>query len=251
MLIKFFLAYSDSHFLWIFLLKNSVLRFCSRISPLSFLSAAMCGVLPNTYVHHKHPFKTVQRWEKLRRSSPCLPFDLCLGIKQVQTIELIRAGSKEICLGAVQRAVMKLNKCLQVVTRGKGGFVSCKTTDKWKSTLGLIVCLRKSPAEWPFSCLCCLPMYPVQQWLFSQVCQSLSLRNHKISQGSAALLCFKLHINFLKKNCFMSSSALPLGFGMGGLKSLSVQLVHSFVQQIPGRYMLQHNTYMTQVHIPT
>lgn len=127
----------------------------------------------------------------------------------------------------------------------------CKMTDKWKSTLGLRACLRKSPAEWPFSCLCCLPMCPVHRCLFSQVCPSLLLRNHKISQSSTSLLCFKLHIHFLKKNCFTSGSALPLGFGMGGLKSVSVQLGHSFVQLIPGRYMLQHNTYMTQVHIPT
>lgn len=32
-----------------------------------------------------------------------------------------------------------------------------------------------------------------------QVWKSLSRRNHRISQGWASLLCFKLHINFLKR----------------------------------------------------
>lgn len=116
MLIWFFLDYSDPCFLWIFLLTNSVfmLLFQNILFVLPFCSYVCipCGVLSNTYVHHNHPFKTVQRWKKLRWSTPHLPFDLSLGIKQVQTVVLIRVGSKEICLGAVQRAVMKLNKCL-------------------------------------------------------------------------------------------------------------------------------------------
>lgn len=87
----------------------------------------------------------------------------------------------------------------------------------------------------PFANVSCASVALLQVW------KNLSRRNHRISQGWASLLCFKLHINFLKRIVSRRGSASLLGFGMDGLKSWSVQLVHSFVQKIPGRYMLQHS----------
>lgn len=45
-------------------------------------------------------------------------FEMGLEIKQyMQTMLLTKIGSKDICLAALQRTAIKLNKCLWVVTR--------------------------------------------------------------------------------------------------------------------------------------
>lgn len=116
---------------------------------------------------------------------------------------------------------------------GKKGFFSCKMTDKWENTLGLRACCRKLLSEWPFPYLCCLPMSPVHPsassplllWWTEAVTHQ---PKDKLRLSSSSL--FQIADQVFQKDCFMSSCSLLL--------------CHSFVQQIPGRHMLPHNTYM-------
>lgn len=114
--------------LWIFSFKNSVLAhfvlgyvpFPSFLQPyihkISFLIMPSV-VLPDARVLPG----TFERCPANRSCAGphCSSSDSGFGIKQVQTLLLIKVGSEEICLGAVQRAVITLNKCLWVVTQGK------------------------------------------------------------------------------------------------------------------------------------
>lgn len=137
-IMKSCIGYFDPHLSFgSFSLKTKLQHICSGMSSLPFCSSGYMLLLLYSYsvVCSLKPisiraFQNRADVEKIWRSTLESHFEMGLEIKQqMQTVLLIKIGSKNICLAALQRAVIKLNKCLRVVTYEK--IFICTRTDKW------------------------------------------------------------------------------------------------------------------------
>lgn len=110
-----------------FLLKTKLWHICSGLFSLPFCGSVhmllllySCSVVCSLKLLSEPSFQNSADVEKTWKSTPESHFEMCLRIKQSeQTVLLIKTDSRDICLAALQRAAMKLNKCLWVVTDEK------------------------------------------------------------------------------------------------------------------------------------